>query len=162
MVEYSTVSTKIFNLDGYRTLQSLQAAISRITYTQGWTATGLGLLDALDILNTSKPYGARPPSLGLPRIAVLITDGYSNRGPSVGTVAPMLKGAGISVYTVGVGSNPRESELETIANSPAAQYVYRIGSYADADGFVNLLSFTTCDSKLIHVCVFLVGMEIMK
>lgn len=147
LVEYSTVSTKVFSLNAYTTTQSLQAAINRITYTQGWTATGLGLLDGLDLLNASKPYGTRPLSLGLPRTAILITDGYSNRGPSVASVAPMLRDAGINVYTVGVGSSIRESELVQIANSPAAQYVYGINSYDDAEGFVNLLSFTTCDSK---------------
>lgn len=146
LVEFSTVSTKVFSLNTYTTVQSLQAAIKRITYTQGWTGTGLGLLDGLDLLNASKPYGARPLSQGLPRTAVLITDGYSNRGPSVASVAPMLRNAGISVYAVGVGNNIRESELVLIANSPAAQYVYGINSYDDADGFVNLLSYTTCDT----------------
>ena len=144
---YSTASTKVFNLNTYKTAQSLQTAINRITYTQGWTATGLGLLDGLDMLNVSRPFGTRSLSLGLPRVAVLITDGYSNRGPSVSTVAPMLKNAGIIVYTVGVGGSLRQSELETIANSPSEQFVYRINSYDDAEGFVNLLSFTTCDSK---------------
>ena len=38
-------------------------------------------------------------------------------------------------------------ELRFIASDPDQQHVFLLNSFNDAQGFVDLLSFTTCDSK---------------
>ena len=52
----------------------------------------------------------------------------------------------LQVYTVGIG-NIYLPELRFIASDPDEQHVFLLNSFNDAAGFVDLLSFTTCDSK---------------
>ncbi len=62
----------------------------------GWTTTALALLLAQQVLNPSLGYGARPLTSGVPRIAVLITDGRSNFY-SIRNIAPSLRNSGVQV-----------------------------------------------------------------
>ncbi len=66
------------------------------TCTGGWTTTALALALAQQVLTPSRGYGARPLTSGVPRIAVLITDGRSNIY-SIRNVASSLRNAGVQV-----------------------------------------------------------------
>jgi len=51
------------------------------------------------------------------------------------------------VYAVGIG-NIDISQLRAIATDPDDEHVFILSNYLDAAGFVDILSVTTCDSKL--------------
>ena len=67
--------------------------------TGGWTTTAFALALTQRILNPSQGYGARPFSLGIPKVAVLITDGRSNLYP-IHEIAPLLRSSGVQVIRV--------------------------------------------------------------
>ena len=73
VVAYSSSSSIQFDLDEYTTLSSLQNAISRVRYTGGGTNTAAALDNARFLLTPSNNRGARPTSVGVPKIAILIT-----------------------------------------------------------------------------------------
>ena len=142
---YSTGATIRFDLDDHQTLHSLQSAIASVRYTGGYTATALALFLARIVLDPTRDYGARPLSNGIPRIAVLLTDGRSNLY-SIIEFATNLRRSGVLVYTVGI-ENIYLPELRFIASDPDPLHVFLLDSFNDAAGFVDFLSFTTCDGE---------------
>ena len=68
----------------------------------GWTTTAFALALTQRILNPSRGYGARPFSLGIPKVAVLLTDGRSNLYP-IHEIAPLLRNSGVQVITIIIG-----------------------------------------------------------
>ena len=73
LVAYSTSAHVEFFLNNHTTLPQLQEAISQVAYTRGRTSTALALNVTRIILNSSRPFGARPSSDGIPKIGILIT-----------------------------------------------------------------------------------------
>ena len=151
LVTFSTGATFRFTLDEHQDIHSLQTAISNIQYPGGWTDTAFALYFARVMLNPSNGYGARPLSEGVPRIAVLLTDGRSNRF-SIEETANALRASGVQVYSVGIG-NIYLPELLFIASDPDPLHVFLLDSFNDASGFVDFLSYTACDSEFDYVCV---------
>ena len=149
-VAYSRYSHIEFDLNDYTTAESLTNRINDINYRGGSTATALALNDTAYLLNPDSYRGARPNSEGVPKIAILITDGKSNRYPLTYAV-PYLHSFGVQVYALGI-ANPDVAELQFIASDPDIEHVFLLNSYNDAAGFVDFLSVQTCDSESIHVC----------
>ena len=154
MISFSTNASINFFFSSYLSNQAVNNAIGRTRYRGGYTHTAWALYFARlmfhDInLNVS---GARPLSAGIPRVAVLITDGHSNHY-RVDDQALYLRQSGATIYSVGI-ANYDIDELNLIASDPDSEHVFLLQSYSDAASFVQLLSGTTCDSKqhnLIHV-----------
>lgn len=144
-VAFSRYSHLEFDLDDYTSLNRVSRKIRRIDYRGGSTATALGLNTTADILNPANNRGARLASEGIPKVAILITDGKSNRYPLTYAV-PHLKSLGVQVYALGI-VNPDVAELQFISSDPDRQHVFLLNSYNDAAGFVDFLSIQTCDSK---------------
>ena len=147
VVTFSTGAEIEFFFDSFSSLRRVTREIGRIRYSGGWTHTGLGLDVAADMFNDPSYSGARPLSAGIPRVAVLITDGRSNTY-SILQPATDLRAAGVSVYSIGVG-NYYLPELQFIASDPDSDHVFLLQSYTDAAFFTQLLRGTTCDSKYI-------------
>ena len=145
-VAFSRFSHIEFDLDDYTSAQSVSDRIELINYRGGATATALALNDTAYILNPDNLRGARPASEGIPKIALLITDGKSNRYPLTYAV-PYLKSFGVQVYALGI-VNPDLEELQFIASDPDNEHVFILNTYNDAAGFVDFLSIRTCDSEL--------------
>jgi len=129
------------------TTQGVVSRIRRIPYRGGWTHTARALTLAQRAFTNPAQSGARPLVAGIPRIVVLITDGRSNTY-SITQPARDLLATGATVYSIGVG-NYYLRELNQIASDPDSDHVFLLRSYTDAASFVQLLSGTTCDSKLI-------------
>lgn len=146
-VAFSGSSHLEFDLDAYRSASSVTRKIRRIRYRGGSTATALGLNTTAYIMNPANNRGARPPSKGIPKVAILITDGKSNTYPLTYAV-PYLKSLGVQVYAIGI-ARPDVAELQLISSDPDREHVFLLNSYNDAVGFVDFLSIQTCDSELI-------------
>ncbi|KAH7718984.1 collagen alpha-1(XIV) chain-like, partial [Aphelenchoides avenae] len=69
-----------------------------------WTEGGTVTEAALDLARDSFVKHARGESLGMPRVAVLITDGEPNNPAEAIAAANALKGKGkgVTVFTVGI------------------------------------------------------------
>lgn len=52
------------------------------------------------------------------RLIVLITDGLDNGTPRADVVAPVIKAAGVSIVTVGIGNSVSEMYLKSLASGP--------------------------------------------
>ena len=66
-------------------------------FAGGWTTTAYALYFTYLMLNPAQGYGSRPYSQGIPKVAVLLTDGRSNIYP-IHEIAPVLRNAGVQVH----------------------------------------------------------------
>ena len=102
-----------FNLSTYSSREDLSSAVSRIPYYGGGTHTA----EALYLLINEGFAEARPTIEGVPRIAIVVTDGKSNGPRSIVSAAQALKQVEtVTTYAVGVGDANKE-ELNTIASA---------------------------------------------
>ena len=105
-----------FGITQHTDQASLLTAINNLPYREGFTNTAAGL----DLLRTAgQPNGALNLRDGFTHIAILITDGESNRG-NTGTAANALHAANIYTEIYAVGVNRADiNELRLIASEPS-------------------------------------------
>lgn len=96
---YSTAASIEFDLNDYQTVEDVQSALDDVLYTKGWTATALALSLARFVLDPLRNYGARPFENGIPKVAVLLTDGRSNQLP-IRQRANALRNFGVQVSQI--------------------------------------------------------------
>ena len=128
VIQYSTKASVRFSLNSYMTNASLLEAIANIKYAGSGTYTNAAILTCIEQFNTS--YGARPKSNGIPRIAIVITDGYSTNSAATVAAAEIAHSEGIISYAVGVGDNVNMEELAIIATDPDTQYVRSVAEFS--------------------------------
>ena len=145
VITFSNSANVEFNFNDHSTLLDVHTAIREIRYSGGYTHTALSLDLAAELFNDPSSSGARPPSAGIPRVVILITDGRSNVY-DITQPATDLRTAGVTVYSIGIG-NYNLNELLFIASDPDSDHVFLLESYTDAAFFTQLLRGTTCDSK---------------
>ena len=114
-----------FKLQTYTSLSTMLSAINQLPYSNGRTDTA----EALQLLLSTTQNG----TLGLrddsSKVAIVITDGYSNSRSATLSAAAALHAANIfDVYAVGVGEADL-TELEAIASSP--EFVLITNSFND-------------------------------
>jgi Ca-activated chloride channel family protein len=100
----------------------VRAALERIPPPDGATAIG----DALALAGAQLPPNGR-------RVVILMTDGINNRGADPSEVARRLAAAGITVYTIGIGTSG-SGELIPGTNEPAELDRPALESIAEATG----------------------------
>ena len=85
-------------------------------------------------------------SPGIPKILLLLTDGFSNginpQGP-----ANQLRNLGVSIFSIGVGLSVSVSELNRIASDPDEFYVLWLKSFNQLAGFMDTVSSVSCNGK---------------
>ena len=112
VIVFSSTASISFNLNTYSDKQSLTIAVNNIPYIGGGTKTA----DALYLLINQGFAGARPKSQGVPRVAMVVTDGKSNDPSLTITAAEALRQVpSIMTYAVGIGGAD-VTELRTIAS----------------------------------------------
>ena len=125
LMSYSSSARFRFYLNTYSTKSAVLSAINNIPYTSGGTNTA----SALNLLRTSgftASAGARPSSQGIPRVAIVVTDGYSNSFSQTVSAATALHNAGVIGFAIGI-SGANTNELNAIASQPS--YVAFISSF---------------------------------
>lgn len=98
------------------------------------------------------------PDQSIPKVTVLLTDGYSTDGRYVADSAKQLRDKGVNIFSVGVGRYVNPKELNTIATDPDSTHVFRLSSFNDLAGWVDKLSAVSCDGKyhiesFVHVTI---------
>ena len=147
LITFATLVTVQFRLNTYQTRPSLLQAIARIPYSRGGTNTHAGLNTLISQFNTT--FGARPRVDGIPRIAVVVTDGRSNSHSATIAAAKRVHASNILTYAVGVGSNLNMDELNAIATDPDSQYVRLLSAFNvnELRDLQELLSRQACTGK---------------
>ena len=127
LITFDFFATVRFSLNRYRTNTSLLQAIATVPYNGGGTNTSDGLNTLIAQFSTT--LGARPRMDGIPRIAVVVTDGRSNSPSATIAAAKRVHASNILTYAVGVGSNLNMDELNAIATDPDSQYVRLLSAF---------------------------------
>lgn len=154
LLSFSSTPILQFYLNTHTTKQSVLSAIDSLPFASGGTYTA----DALDLIRAQafmEQNGARPASEGVPKIVIVVTDGYSVDFDSTVSAAAGLHSDGYIVYAIGI-SGANIDELNGIASDPS--YVSFIDSF-DSDLLSALqVSITqgVCVGKwqcCVHVCI---------
>ena len=149
VMSYGSSYTFHFYLSTYSSKSSVLSAINSLPYSGGGTNTA-SALNAVRTTGFSTYYGARPISSGIPRIAIVITDGYSNSYSATVSAANSMHNAGIIGFAIGI-AGAKQSELNAIASKPA--YVAFISSF-DSNLLSNLqvsLSQEACVGEFVSL-----------
>ena len=96
VVPFSDSAVIEFDLNDFQTTEDVTEALGDVVYTKGRTATALALALTRFMLDPQQDYGARPFSDGIPKVAILITDGRSNELP-ITDRANALRNFGVQV-----------------------------------------------------------------
>uniref|UniRef100_A0A8D3DJV3 Collagen, type XIV, alpha 1b n=1 Tax=Scophthalmus maximus TaxID=52904 RepID=A0A8D3DJV3_SCOMX len=138
LAQYSGDPRIEWHLNAHSTKQAVMDAVKNLPYKGGNTLTGLALTFILE--NSFKPEsGSRA---GVPKIAILITDGKSQ--DDVAPPAQGLRSAGIEVFAIGV-KDADENELKAIASGPEETHVYNVADFSVMSDIVDGLTKTVCD-----------------
>ena len=123
-----------FGLRTYSSREELISAISHIPYYEDDTNTAY----ALYLLKNEGFADARPKIEGVPRIAIVVTDGLSDDPGRTADAAQALKQVDwITTYAVGIGDANIE-ELKTIASVRNGEHLIRYISSFDIAELVRL------------------------
>uniref|UniRef100_A0A8C9VU57 Collagen type XIV alpha 1 chain n=1 Tax=Scleropages formosus TaxID=113540 RepID=A0A8C9VU57_SCLFO len=138
LTQYSGDPRTEWHLNAYTTKDAVIDAVKNLPYKGGNTLTGLALNNILEY--SFKPEsGARP---GVPKIAILITDGKSQ--DDVIPPAQSLREAGIEVFSIGV-KNADENELKAIASPPEDTHVYNVADFSAMGTIIDSLTRALCE-----------------
>ena len=149
-IVFSNSASISFQLDSFTNRSAVVQAIRQIVFFGDFTNTADALRTLrLDVLTTEA--GARPQMSAIPRVAIVVTDGGSNMN-RYRTIpeAEAVRGAGIIVFAVGIGSLINMTELNAMASSP--NFVSLLNDF-DVLGFQSLqriLSVEACRGMHSH------------
>ena len=149
VIRFSSSASIVIALGSINNAGQLRSSITNIVYTSGGTATHL----ALNLLHTA--FSNARSSQGVPRVAIVFTDGQSNSRSSTTRAAQLVYAAGIVVYSFGIGIGIDKTELNTIASS--SNNVFVISNFSPTQFAAKLLPLQTsaCTSKHITLKVII-------
>lgn len=166
-ISFSKTAIINFHLNRYHNQKGLIQAIKNIRYRRGSTNTHL----ALRLLNTvfQRQYGDR---IGVPNIAIVVTDGTSNNPHLTKIEAVKLQKSDIVMFSIGIGKNLRESELIDMASKPTSEYMFTVDNFnvlriiekkvtkKTCEGMRIISYLTTAEIRLIFECPFNFSMPV--
>lgn len=100
---YSTNVEAGFDLADLNTQEGISCAIDGMNRAVGMTQTGKALKFVREQMLTEAK-GARPPSAGIPRAIILVTDGVASNENEAIAEAEQLKKVGVSIFVIGIES----------------------------------------------------------
>lgn len=144
IVSFSNWAFLDFHLNTYTTKHEVRQAVFRIRQIRGDTNTAAALRYIQD--TSFKPqHGARE---GIPHIAIVLTDGKSNKPMQTAKEAVRAKlGSNIHIFAIGVGDAVKRRELKAIASDPKKKYLFQVGDYESLDSIKDLLAIDVCKGK---------------
>lgn len=138
-VLFSRDSSIAFDLDDHLTNTGVVNAISALPYLSSFTNIVQALRDSATLFSQFAP---RP---GIPRVAVLLTDGKNNRGTEAElfAAADALRASGIYVFAVGVTADASIPDLNRIVGGDTSR-VFAVDDFTDLTKVVDQLAETIC------------------
>ena len=126
LVIYGSDARLIFDLKHSHDKDEILSSIQSVEYLNSTTATG----DAIRLMTTTgftEEHGVRASDGAIPRVAIVLTDGESDRGQDVPGAAQSARHQSIEMLAFGIGSGINEDELLQIAGSQ--DRVFRIDRF---------------------------------
>lgn len=143
VIRFATGASISFGLDNYDSVPNVISKISSIRYTGGGTST----YSAIDMARINIFKNARK---NVPKVFVLVTDGYSNNKNLTVAAAEKLKKNTTTIFTIGVG-RVNHQEMLAVASSPNCTHYYSLNSYNEIDGIISEIQRESCEGKkLFH------------
>jgi len=126
VIRFDSSASLIFGLTAHDNQADLFTVINNIGYTEGGTNTA----EALSLLVSDGFSGARSEVEGIPRVAIVVTDGQSNDLAATMTAAAAVHATRppITVFAAGI-DNFNLNELQVIASSPSSRFVIPIPNF---------------------------------
>ena len=141
VIRYSTSASIVIPLGSYNSYSQLSSAINSIDYNGGSTYT----YRALNLLTTA--FATARVDEGIPRVAIVFTDGKSSNAAVTALAARNVHNAGIYVYSFGIGSGISSTELTAIASGQNNVFYVSSFSASNFQGVLKQLQVSTCASK---------------
>ena len=85
----------------------------------------------------------------MPKIGILITDGEATDKTKTEAAAMAAKNNGITLFTVGIGSQINTQELNKIASSPTQEHVFLVTEFNKLLSIVSTVAEGTCGGEPI-------------
>ena len=144
VIRYASSASIVISLGSVNNASLLNTSIDNIAFTGGGTATHLALNLLEDAFSNART------NEGVPRVAIVFTDGVSNSPSSTVQAAQAIHAANIVVYSFGIGSGVNVNELNAIASS--SSNVFLVSNFSPSQFAEQLLPLqtTACTSKCIH------------
>ncbi|KAI4880440.1 hypothetical protein NFI96_000305 [Prochilodus magdalenae] len=140
LLQYGSFVQNEFFLNSFYKKEDILQAVSQMEHLASGTMTGL----ALQFLREeafSVPRGARPVELGVPRLAMVVTDGRPQ--DQVEEEAELAQQAGIEIFAVGVGRVDMAT-LRAIGSKPHSEHVFLVASFSQIDTLISVFNSTLC------------------
>ena len=141
IITFHTPVKREFDLDKYQDKKDLKNAIMSIAYKGGGTNTGKAL-EYLHSNSFSRASGHRP---GVPKIGILITDGYSSNKVYTRNEAKNARLKGIKLFAIGIGNSLDTTELQSVASEPKSQFVFTAASFHLLKSIKTLVMTKACE-----------------
>lgn len=140
VITFSTTARVNFDLNDHRTKSTVVSAINGISYLQGSTHTDLGL--NLAWTRVFNQLGDRPDAQN---ILYVLTDGQSSNPAATAVQAGQVREHNIKTYAIGIGTNVRRPELNSIAMNSA--YVIQVSDFSNLQTITSKLRNDLCSGN---------------
>ncbi|NXX49207.1 MATN2 protein, partial [Tricholaema leucomelas] len=142
LLQYSTEVRAEFTLRQFGSAKEVKKAVSQMKYMGRGSMTGLALKRMAE-RSFTEAEGARPRSAGVPRIAVVFTDGRAQ--DEVSEWATRAKRSGIIIYAIGIGKAIEEELLE-IASEPSYKHLFYAEDFTALEDISEELRAQICEA----------------
>uniref|UniRef100_A0A3P8SE71 Matrilin 2 n=1 Tax=Amphiprion percula TaxID=161767 RepID=A0A3P8SE71_AMPPE len=157
LLQYGSVVQPEFSLNTYTTKAEVEQAVRNMKHLASGTMTGLAIQYTMETAFTEEQ-GARPKSLHIPRIAMIVTDGRPQ--DTVEEIAAETREAGIQIFAIGVGRVDMNT-LKTIGSEPHLEHVYLVANFSQIETLISVFQSKLCgaekcdvvDHQCQHICV---------
>ncbi|XP_031432397.1 matrilin-2 isoform X2 [Clupea harengus] len=156
LLQYGSVVQNEFSLNAYRRRADVERAIRSMAHLASGTMTGLALRYTTEEA-FSEEQGARPKSMQVPRMAMVVTDGRPQ--DKVEEAAAEARQAGIEIFAVGVGRVDMAT-LRAIGSEPHLEHVFLVANFSQIETLTTVFHDKLCadlcsgvDHQCDHICV---------
>uniref|UniRef100_A0A667ZQ85 Matrilin 2 n=1 Tax=Myripristis murdjan TaxID=586833 RepID=A0A667ZQ85_9TELE len=156
LLQYGSEVQNEFSLNTYSTRAEVEQAVRNMEHLATGTMTGLAIQYTMETAFTEAK-GARPVSLHIPRIAMVVTDGRPQ--DSVEVIAAQARQAGIQIFAIGVGRVDMKT-LRAIGSEPHSEHVYLVANFSQMETLISVFQSKLCsdmcevvDHQCQHICV---------
>ncbi|XP_076472602.1 hemicentin-1-like [Babylonia areolata] len=138
--KFSSSTNTEFNLNTYYDQTAINTAVANIYYSGGTTNTG----GALEYLRTTMFTSGNGDRSSVTNLGVILSDGVSNDASYTATQAAYARNAGITLFSIGIGSGIPLSELNEIATDPDSDHVFSVSSFSALSGITSAFQAQAC------------------
>lgn len=140
LVNYASTVKIEFLLNTYFDKAALKQALARVEPLSSGTMTGVAIKAAMEKVFITEE-GARPSSMNIAKVAIIVTDGRPQ--DKVEEVSAAARASGIEIYAVGVDRADMMS-LRLMASQPLDEHVFYGETYGVIEKLTSKFRETLC------------------